>query len=316
VATLEIIGYDPCSHLSVRFRSGIEVLGCIDKPEDAVIADDMSSLTASYYLSGFTKPAVNIWSDSKHETKTMLSYWKDGRIINKRIPSTMFGLVPFCVGGRITRKPDEIAELCSSYPSSSFFVSPIVDESSAIGAAVVSQRPTREFVAKPFTEELPLESMEYWDDSMDGDRCGKMARHLALGGDIYNDAYIGCGKTRFYGTEISGELKKNDVVMVRSNMVNEYFPDTPISAKVYAATSVPVRMKTSDKFRKDVGYEGKEVNVLVASDHIPWSSTFLNYYKMASGKNWVSLSSMINDRELPIFRYNRVYRKLKGDGNG
>ena len=268
--------------------------------------------TGSYFLSGRRDPSFNVWADGE-ATSFVMSFWKDGIIQHGAMsnPGDISYLVPICLNGPIIHQPDMLATFCGAYPSSTVFVCPVDEELAALGALVRDMPPRRVFIAEHNTDELPYESQAY-DPKLEDDCYGRMALLVAQGMPAHNDIYAGSGSTPFYGNTLCNAVNPDidiPVVMVRSQSMNKYFPETPISAKHFAATSMPVTMKTSNEFRRAANTDAELVSVLVASDFIPGSPEFMRFYQLFSGKKWVSIiPSVIPLKTMPLFRYNKSYR--------
>jgi hypothetical protein len=100
--------------------------------------------------------------------------------------------------------------------------------------------------------------------------------------------------------------------MVTVDAAKKLFPLEPLSAKLFAATTVPVRFKMSPEAKSVVGVPMAELDVLIANDYLPGSVVFMRFYMLASGLSWVWLrESSEKDARLPIFRYNRGYKPLR-----
>ena len=302
VSAIDVVGYDPCSHHSVSFGdTGLTVAHVSKRPHSAATGSNESAVAAVYYLSGFTSPSIVMIDGATLK----MAYWRSGRIEVLPLPKYVKSSMSFCIGGAYTQNATSVADFCDNHPSSTVFACPIVSELRAIGCVITGSRPTREFVATPNTEEMSKDSLEYWKDS-EGDKYGKMARQLSLGSDVFNDIYRGIGKTAFYGSTLSMTYSEESVVVVSSRMLKDHFLDTPISAKNYAATSVPVMMRTPDLLARHVS--GVEyIKVMVVSDYITGLSTFMTYHKLLSGKDWVFAKQ--DKREgMPVFRFDKVYK--------
>lgn len=267
--------------------------------------------TGSYFLSGRRDPAFNVWVDGDR-TAFVMSYWKNGTIQHGTIntPSAISHIVPICINGPIV-KSHKLAEFCRSFPSSSVFVCPIDGELAALGALVKEMPPRRAFIPSPQTDELDYEAIEY-DPKLEGDRYGRMADLVANGMAVYNNIYSGPGGWPFYGSILTKQPHPDvEMFIVRSEAAANYFPTDPISAKMYAATTRPVMMTPSKEFRQETGCRQPTVDVIVSSDFIPGTTTFMNFYQTMSGRDWCALSlrELVKPvKTMPVFRYNKAYR--------
>ena len=76
-----------------------------------------------------------------------------------------------------------------------------------------------------------------------------------------NEVKTVVGVSPFYGRTLNREGARGDQIIVRAAEVDQFFPQVPISAKNYAATSVPVRMVTTEQFRRTSGYNEEFADV-------------------------------------------------------
>jgi hypothetical protein len=160
-------------------------------------------------------------------------------------------------------------------------------------------------------DELPYEAQEF-DPKLEDDKYGRMASLIHNGMAVLNQIYEGPGAWPFYGNVLTNE--PHPVVgmfIVNSSVVAEYFPTDPVSAKFHAATTRPIMMTPSPEFRSMTGCTREKVSVIVSSDFIPGTTTFMNFYKMMSGKDWCAItpSHLVEPcKTIPVFRYNKAYR--------
>jgi hypothetical protein len=77
------------------------------------------------------------------------------------------------------------------------------------------------------------------------------------------------------------------------------------------ARFVPVQVESTEKFREATGCEDVLIDLLVASDAIPGSMTFLKMYFPYSGRKAVCLldpKSSDAPTNAPVFRYNKGWK--------
>ena len=308
-------GYDG-RHL-FKFDKVIRYQGETSSPptEDVNLVGDeemAARFTGSYFLSGRRDPAFNVWVDGD-KTSFVMTYWKDGSIQHGYLkdPGMVSHLVPICLNGPIIRQADKLAAFCDNFPSSTIFVCPIDFELAALGALVKEMPPRRAFIPEKNTDDLPYEAQEF-DPKLEDDCFGRMAALVKNGHAVLNQVYKGPGGFPFYGHILSAESHPEvEMFMVRSGSVVDYFPDAPISAKFHAATTRPVMMTPSRRFRKETNCKQKKVSVIVASDFLNGSSTFMRFYQLGTGRDWVSicLKELIKPLQtIPVVRYNKAYR--------
>ena len=287
---------------------------CYPPPETRLVGDKevATQLTGSYFLSGRKEPAFNVWSDGEQAIH-VLSRWSNGEVKHTLLkePGAISHLVPVCVSGPIVRQPDMMRQFCDTFWSASIFACPIVEELAALGVTVDGVEPRRAFVPSPYTDELSFDSQEY-DENLDGDCYGRMAALVRQGMAVDNQIYNGPGAWPFYGSILANKVDPDIEVptfMVKSKSMVKYFPDTVVSAKNYAATTVPVLMRASDEFKKSTGCSKDMVSVVVSSEFIPGSPEFMRFYQLFSGKDWIGLTkAVVPFKTMPVFRYNKAYR--------
>jgi len=268
--------------------------------------------TGSYFLSGVVRPALNVWADGK-TTAFVLSHWTDGEIRHEKIDNigAISHVVPICLNGPVVNSPTFVAEFCRSFPSSSIFVCPIDQELSALGAVVKNKKPYRAYIPSPQVGDMPYESQEY-DPKLEDDKYGRMADLVAKGIPVYNNIYSGPGGGPFYGSVLTmAPHPEMEMYIVNSESMQKYFPTDPISAKYYAATTVPVIMSPSEECKDIAGSKQDKMSVMASSSFAIGMTTFMNFYKICSGRDWCSMNParlIAPNKTLPLFQYDKAYR--------
>lgn len=219
---------------------------------------------------------------------------------------------PVCLCGPVVRNPASVAEFCREFSSRSVYVCPLVDELAAFGVLVSQlvlshkEKPRRASLCVPNAEPMPGDFVEF-DSKLEGDGLGRMAHLVGHGTPVLNDMMRCPGISPFYGKVLTAFDGSHFIV--RSDSVQRYFPHEPISAKMYAATSVPVEVKNTDQFREKTGCMTDKVAIVVTSDYIPNLPVFMNFYKVITGRDFVGVMNPENcPKNVPVFRYNRGYR--------
>jgi hypothetical protein len=118
------------------------------------------------------------------------------------------------------------------------------------------------------------------------------------------------GVSPFYGRALARSSSSAVAYLVRCESVNKYFPCESVSAKMYAATSIPVEFKNTSEFRKASGCELDKVNIVVVSDFILMLPVFMNFYHIMSKCDIVAVvlpENVVCPKAMPVFRYRRVY---------
>lgn len=296
----------------------------IEAPLNAFVSFDRieDKMIGSAFLSGRSGTTMVVQSDGLDQQHCLfgrdrrLGYWKSQGVDQNALGRMSLSL-PLCVCGDIVYCPDKMAELCSQFPNSRVYACPVSRELPAFGVLVrnINRSPYRMPLIWENKGVIDAEFMEF-DPKLDDDAVGRMADAVNLGVPVSNEVMTSIGVSPFYDRIIHRELRNSTdvVVIVRIADVDSLFPNVPISSKNYAATSVPVRMDTTDQFRKQTGYDKSFVDVFVATDYVPGLGAFMRFYKTFSGNSFVfssSRGSVECDDFVPVFRKDRVYRVSK-----
>jgi hypothetical protein len=191
----------------------------------------------------------------------------------------------------------------------------LVDELAAFGALIVGLKrgvkPRRLSLCSPNIEVVDGKAFEF-DSKLEGDGYGVMANVIAKGGMVLNEMMTCPGISPFYGKVLSKVAPSaNSTFLVKYDAMDRYFPSEWISTKSYAATSVPVEVRNTDKFKKASGLNTEKVRIVVATDYIPMLPSFMNFYNLLSGQDCVAATdggSLLSITHLSIFRNNKAYR--------
>jgi hypothetical protein len=214
-----------------------------------------------------------------------------------------------CICGPAVRDPAIVAEFCRRFPAHSVYACPLVDELAAFGTLAgqlmteKKDKPRRTSLCVPNKNVIENRDFQPFDPSLDGDGYGRMAYVVSKGIPAVNEMMTRVGISPFYGKVLS----KNDgtVWIVRAEKAGAYFPHEPPSV-FYAATTVPVRVRNTDKFRERTGWANETVDIVIPSEYIPDLPVFMNFYQVCSGMDFVAVSDKI-DTKMPIFRYDKGY---------
>jgi hypothetical protein len=309
-------GYDRKTGALFSWNSGLEFHGTQTfPPEGSFLSSDrvLDSMIGSLFLSGWTGLFGVLRCDGK---KAFLAGWgQNGHWIGSELPNDSLEAnppIPLCVYGDVVKSPEKMADLCFRFSNSRMYVCSLVDELPALGALARNIRvtPFRSILAWENTTSIDAESKTYEKD-LNGDAMGRMADVVANGLCAVNDVKTTVGVSPFYGKTLHKDWKEGCQFIVRTAEMDNLFPSVPISAKHYAATSVPVRMENTEQFREQTGYNGSHVDVFVATDWLPDVSTFMRFYKTFSGRGFVCASDqnkIRHNRYVPVFRSDRCYR--------
>jgi hypothetical protein len=288
-------------------------------PEGAFVSEDRirDEMAGCAFMSGWTGTFVVISSDGEIEHASVFGfslrkgYWK-GLDLDREVWKKMSIRTPICVCGSVVLSPEKISSLCARYPNSRMYVCPLVDGLSALGVLVgnLKSMPRRMQIACDNKEPIDVEFKEF-DPQLDGDGLGRMADLVTHGLLVVNEMKTVQGVSPFFGKTLHRDWMPGSQVIVRRVEIDTLFPQVPISAKDYAATSVFVKMKTTDQFKEAAGYNEPFVDVVVSTDYLPEVSTFMRFYKTFSGRGFVFVSeqNLVRHKEIvPVFRATKAYR--------
>jgi hypothetical protein len=295
-------------------------------PEGAFVSEDRirDEMTGCAFMSGWTGKCIVISSDGETDHASLLGFvFKEGYLfkgldVDQEELKKMSVGIPICVCGSVVLSAEKIASLCALYPNSRMYVCPLVYGLSALGVLVRNAdktfSPRRMQITCENKEPIDAEFKEF-DTKLDGDGLGRMADLVTHGLLVVNEMKTVQGVSPFFGKTLHRDWMPGSQVIVRRAEIDSLFPQVPISAKDYAATSVFVKMKTTDQFRDAAGYNEPFVDVVVSTDYLPELSTFMRFYKTFSGRGFVFVSeqNLVRHKEIvPVFRANKAYRVLRG----
>lgn len=170
-------------------------------------------------------------------------------------------------------------------------------------------KPNRMFSCTPNKEEAEGEKIDFYERLQD-DAFGVMADALKHGTPVLNEIMKCPCENAFYGKVLVPNWIPGASVILRCNSIDTFFPCEPLSAKLYAMTTVPVMLRNTDAFRKETGCSDEEVPVMLATDFIPRIVTFMRFHKLFTGRDWVFSVPLDKFPGRPPFRwrYNRAYK--------
>jgi len=312
-------GYDEWSGCVFSWELGFQYEGKhTGPPAGAVVSKNtiQDEMAGCAFMSGWSDSFIVIRSDGENYDYGMLGVdSKQGIFVGNGLDQDIFKKVssrmPICVCGRIVTFPDKMAELCVRFPNSRMYACSMIEELSAFGVLIrsIGRKPYRFIPAWDNMAEINAEHITF-DAHLDGDGQGRMADVVKSGIPVLNEMMTTIGVSPFYGKVLHSGWVPGSQALVRIQEMDQFFPHTPISAKNYVATSVPVRMETTEKFRKEVmpGYNEQFIDVFVVTDYVPGISTFMRFYKTFSGKGFVFTTERDPKRAMPVFRANKAYR--------
>ena len=314
-------GYDPKSKCLFSWDKDFAYLGKTDNPpSNSFIVEDeyrqWCEMVGCQFLSGYRRDcviylydgenSVSAYGDMQHDLCKWTNCYDWKRVIQSYQVNA-----PICVAGPVVNDPKQIAELCKIYPSQSIYVCPMVEELSAFGVLVANlggkERPRRVNFYVPNKEVLNGEFVEF-DEKLDGDGYGRMADIVKQGVSVLNKMMNSVGISPFYGKVIVAGNTSSFII--RREVLDKYFPCEPVSAKLYACSSVPVEMGNTELFKNESGCGSDKVNVVVSSDHIPYLQVFTTFYRVMSGRSFVGVKNSEDFADnIPVFVHNRGYKR-------
>ena len=233
----------------------------------------------------------------------------EGRILGFRV-LPLFIMIILC--SETANNPAEVARICRENPLDEVYPLPWIDSNQKLleNLKVNRGKPNRMFPCSPNKKEEKSESISFQKNLPD-DAFGTMADAVRSGTPVLNEIMkIPCS-SGFYERILTKHWQSGAVVIMNIARLDEMFPFEPISAKVYAMTSVPVLMRNTDQFQKLTECTEKEVPVMAATDFTPKIVTFMSFYKLFSGKDFVfsvKSSNFISHQSM-IWRYNKAYKR-------
>lgn len=214
----------------------------------------------------------------------------------------------FTVCGKKALDPVAVAELCRENPLDEVYCLPWVETEEQLmeNLKVNKGKPNR---AAPFehnTDELWAESVEM-EENLKTDVYGRMGFLIKNGLPVVNQVMKTGYRTDFYGNIMErGPGAKRYIVS--ADDMDKYFPHEPLSAKLYAATTVFVRMKGTEEFAELAG--SSEVDVMFGTPFIPGAQEFMGFLKLMTGNGVIASIRPYETfprKNIALFRYNKGY---------
>jgi len=219
------------------------------------------------------------------------------------------------VCGKEALDAERLGNLCREKPLEEVYALPwVTTEANLLGVLEErSGKPNRLFPCRRNTDPFVGES-QVFDEALEGDAFGRMADLVSKETPVLNDVMSCPCESAFYGRVLTKKTTAHEAVfLVRCQSVSSYFPSEPISAKMYAALTVPVEFKNTERFAKVAAYNEEKVRVLVSSDFIEGTTTFLRFYQLMCGMDFVATvdRSFVDGSKTPLFRYDKGYRSFE-----
>jgi len=206
--------------------------------------------------------------------------------------------------------PSGVAKVCRDNPHEEVYALPWVTSAESLKKNFRDNRtkPNRLFPCVPNVKDAEGERMEFYKRFED-DAFGTMADALKQGKPVLNETMECPCRNGFYGNVLVPSWVPGSVVILRCKS-SDLLPHEPLSAKLYAMTTVPVMVRNTDEIAKRTGCPEQELPVLLATDFIPRIGVFMQFYQMFSGKDWIfSIDPELFPERVPLrWRHNRAYK--------
>jgi hypothetical protein len=300
-----------------------EYVGADGSPDIGGDSEIALSLSESYFLSGNSCLALNVYSDGSDFRAAVSSFYGDiHHIAMPTIPSSLHHNVPICLCGPICKSPSAVSEFCRRFPNTKVYACNVVDELPAFGRLLKriyeehpnsNVRPRRICFSNLIVDDEKTDGKRYFNfaTNLPNECYAKLGECVGKSIPAVNTIRDFVGISPFYGRIISTrKINEEPIFLISMTHVDEFFPTEAISVKNYAATSVPVRVKCGAKFKEHLDIDEDQVTIFVLSSYIEGQVTFGNFYQLLSGKV-VSMSFDIgsaNIDNLPVFTSNRISR--------
>jgi hypothetical protein len=207
--------------------------------------------------------------------------------------------------------------VCRLCPFARVLVSPL-DEGTLAAAGVLAEHLLKKNLDRPRRVPLDEPSRGFLeavgqdlDESLGSDGIGRMAYLMRGGMPVCNQTMLRRGVSPFHGRVLSiTGWWSNPVFLMNSQTADSFFPEEPISTKIYAATGVPVRVHATEEFKKETKWPKDEVDLFVSSEDTAGLPTMLNLVSLSCGRKWLASSDpkdVAIPASMPFFRHNRAY---------
>lgn len=320
-------GYDFLSKCLFSWEDDFKFEGRRDVPPDGSFlvpagedARAMAELMGCMFLSGCRSVCVVVRAKSMDGEACGLVGVMPGRIRtfnvqNLRDVASVVEGKPVCLCGEIVKSPEKVSEFCRMFPSLKVYVCPVVEELAAFGALVPAmfdkERPRRVDFCVPDGRQAGDKFVAF-DPKLEGDGYGRMAYHVSRGRPVFNQMMSEPGISSFYGRVLTDGIGGCGLYFVRSQEMDEFFPEEPLSVKLYGAMCVPVRVGNTEKFKEATKYADGKVDIMCVSDMVRGLTTFMGFYRAMSGKGFFGASPVCQVKQLVgrglVFRSDRGYR--------
>jgi len=173
--------------------------------------------------------------------------------------------------------------------------------------------PRRLWFLEPFPGD---KSGEEFQENLEGDAVGKMARYCSLGVPVVNERYTSLRDDGFFDRIFVAEKPDCSCVYLISPVgVDSLFPGLSASWR-YACGCCPVEVSSTDQFKKYVKDDSEKVTIRIVSslDHNDaWD--FIRFWQVLSNRR-VAISCKKDVAQqynkVAVFRYDRWYMQKRG----
>ena len=272
------------------------------------------ALLGAYSLSGFTNPTNVVWFDPEDETSvSVIIGYIDGQNSIVALNAENANMDNICICGSVTSNPEIMTDTALSLPNSTIYALPQdIDLLAKIGRSNKMERPRRCLGIRKNTEPLEgyrSECLEF-QDNLESDAIGNMAKAVMSGHPILNEIKTVEGVSRFYGDIISSSpISEDFTVLVDMESFGDLFPDLPLSYR-YICQTTPCSVKATDSINKELGTNLDRVNIMCSSDFLDGTQTFMNFYRLMSGRRVVIMSKKedVSFKRIILYRYDKAYK--------
>lgn len=274
-------------------------------PESIIVGNDINAeYFGCYFLSGLRNTAYVFHTDGVNPKLKII-----GNPRSQKEP-------PYCYCGSISGKPDELAKQSIGLDARSVYVCPLIDELASFGALASAvmlagyDNPRRANLYFPNKDIFPNRENDEFDENLDGEGLGRMARIIGTGMPVLNQYRKPVGVSPFYGKVLMNRaaMESPHAFVMSNRACAKYFPTSSIALRLMA-TCVPVQMQNTLAFMQASGCQDNKVNVSLSSDFNPDMRLFLEYMEVTNKQDFVVTydASRFDVSLIRLIRFNRCY---------
>lgn len=94
---------------------------------------------------------------------------------------------------------------------------------------------------------------------------------------------------------------ESDVCVVTFDIAEKCFGKLPLSYRMSVMGTMPVRIKATDEFKSETGYNGETVDVVMANAHNLNLNKFMGYWSLLSQKDFFWTKRISSRKRTPVF---------------